>query len=332
MEKPKKFYNISLLRIFAIFMIFSFHLCQTYSLTQGKQYFPLYFGVQIFLFISGFLYSFKEISSYKVFFKKNFTKILVPTFLFISICLVVGGLYALFTQTGFVDFFYRTSASGEVMSIYGHLWYIPAILFCYLTLPLLKNLDNKKVLYIPLSLLFVVEIVLMTFLNVQMVFLPFYAGFVFYKILNTAWYQKNKIWLLIVCVAIFVGAGMVHYFAYNSAYMINKLPYLRSLLNEASTGLLGISFSVLFIETFSFANKFDRLSKPLGYTDKYIFALYFMHSFMIIALTLNGGIPVISGYLAVNIILIMISTLVSTIIFQKVADVIIKHLPWMKKK
>ena len=137
MEKAKKFNNISLLRVIAILAIFSFHLLQPLSTTQGRQYFPMAFGVEIFLFISGFLYAFKEIVSYKEFFKKNFIKILWPTFLFILICLATGGVFSLLTKTDFVQFFHYTSVTGELLYNHGHLWYIVAILLCYLSLPVL---------------------------------------------------------------------------------------------------------------------------------------------------------------------------------------------------
>ena len=56
MEKNKKLLNISLLRLFAIISIICFHFLLSKSAVLANNYFPFYFGVSIFLFISGYLY------------------------------------------------------------------------------------------------------------------------------------------------------------------------------------------------------------------------------------------------------------------------------------
>ncbi len=323
MEKVKKFNNISLLRVIAILAIFSFHLLQPLSTTQGRQYFPMAFGVEIFLFISGFLYALKEISSYKEFFKKNFIKILWPTFLFILICLATGGVFSLLTKTDFVQFFHYTSVTGELLYNHGHLWYIVAILLCYLSLPVLKNLGKKKIYYFLLSLFFVADIVAMTVFDIQNVYLPFFAGFMFCKLTKTEMYQKFKKWVFIVCPLIFIGTLIAYIFVFNSNAMIANTPHLRFLLKHVLTGLIAIAFSILFFELFNFTNKFEKLSNVLRYTDKYIFAFYFMHSFVI--LSAAGLMMSISQYLAINIILIFNMSVISCVIFQHISD-------WTQKK
>ena len=337
MEK-KRFNNISLLRIVAILAVFVFHILHPLSLTEGKQYFPLYFGVQIFLFISGFLYAFKDIKSYKDFYAKNITKIVLPTILYAFLCLITAGLFSAFTKTSFSSFFFYTNAAGNPLTNYGHLWYIPAILLCYLCLPFLKNL-NKKSSLIFLSLFATLDIFTMTMFEIQIVFLPFFVGFMFYKFTQSHNYQKSKKWILLVCALMFAGAGLVYAIVYNSTYLATNLPHTRYLIKEVMAGLLAISFSVMFYEAFAFTNKsgeplpntaYFTFCKILKYTDKYIFPFFFMHSFVIISGV--GFMLHISPYVAINIILILNMAIIATVIFQMFIDFFTKKLPWMKKK
>ena len=328
MEQTKKYNNVSLLRIFAILMIFIFHFAQPLSETHGRQFFPLYFGVQIFLFISGFLYSFKNIASYKYFFKRNITKIVYPTILFILLCLISGGMFALLTNTRFLDFFKFESPYEEILYNYGHLWYIPAIVFCYLSLPVLKKLKNKKLSYLLLSLFFIADVALMMLFDIQIIFAPFFAGFMFFKLTQSKSYENLKKWILILSGFVIVGASVAYFFVFNSTFLAEKVAWLRYFLKESLTGLIAISFSILFFEAFNFTNKFIKLSSLLGYTDKYIFSFYFMHSFVI--LSGAGFMLTISQYIAINVILILNISIISCVIFQKIIDLTINKLPWMK--
>ena len=73
----ERFIVASVLRLISAILIFVFHYLLTFT-GYGKTFFPLYFAVQVFLFISGFLYGDKKIKSLKDFYLKNFVKILVP--------------------------------------------------------------------------------------------------------------------------------------------------------------------------------------------------------------------------------------------------------------
>ena len=69
MQPKEKSFNISLLRTLSTIIIVVFHVTFALSPGEGKTYFPLYIGVPVFLFISGFLYANKKIDSVKKFYK-----------------------------------------------------------------------------------------------------------------------------------------------------------------------------------------------------------------------------------------------------------------------
>ena len=67
----KKLNNVSLLRFISFIMIVVFHFLVMLSSGGGKQYVPLYLAVQVFMFMSAYLYSQKKIENVKEFYWKN---------------------------------------------------------------------------------------------------------------------------------------------------------------------------------------------------------------------------------------------------------------------
>ena len=167
------------------------------------------------------------------------------------------------------------------------------------------------------------DIIAMTVFDIQNVYLPFFAGFMFCKFIRTETYQRLKKWIFLVCPLVFAGALVAYIFVFNSNTLIANVPHLRFLLKHELTGVIAIAFSILFFEVFNFTNKYEKLSQVLRYTDKYIFAFYFMHSFVILSAT--GLMMSISPYLAINIILIFNMSVISCVIFQQISD-------WTQKK
>lgn len=134
----KKMDCISLLRMLSVFSIISCHIMQFYN-NELAWWFNT--GVQIFLLISGFLYSQKNIEL-KEFYKKNITKILFDYYIYLFIVLFV---YFLFERN-------YLNLSGIIRAIIGkgggikgleHTWFISTIIVCYLLTPFLQKLKNE---------------------------------------------------------------------------------------------------------------------------------------------------------------------------------------------
>lgn len=183
MQPKEKSFNISLLRTLSTIIIVVFHVLFALSPGEGKTYFPLYIGVPIFLFISGFLYANKKIDSVKRFYKNNILKIAVPTLLFLILYCAAIGIYSLCTGTAFISLFYDFSGGGTSVLSIGHLWFIPAIILCYLILPLLSNIYNKKYskTITSLCIIFLVILEFGCIILGSSVMLPFVAGFIIQK-------------------------------------------------------------------------------------------------------------------------------------------------------
>ena len=142
----KQFDFIRLARFLSVISIF---FCHVFQYHNNFLAFHLNTAVFVFLFISGFLFGDRHIDDTVVFFKKRFKRLLAPYYVFI-IFLVI--LYLLLRPSDIsvmrviknllcVQWF----APGIPMA--GHLWYITAIVICYLFTPILQKASNSFKLY-----------------------------------------------------------------------------------------------------------------------------------------------------------------------------------------
>ena len=137
----RKNYSLSLIRILALFLVIFCHIFELTSYSILGNYLAV--GVQLFLPLSGYLYSHKEFEDSKSRIKfvfKNCYKILVDYY----ICVIIFIVVYYFVQPECInlrsiwDILLCKSAWFGIH----HLWYIPYCLMCYLITPLLYDLKK----------------------------------------------------------------------------------------------------------------------------------------------------------------------------------------------
>lgn len=173
-----KLNNISLLRLVSTVSIFAFHvLIGVLSFAGGaRRVFPLFFAVQIFLFISGYLYANKTITDVKNFYLKNFIKIFIPTLIYLGFYVIMALIrWNVWTGNNF------TAIYRDISFSLGHLWFVPIIMLCYLLLPVMqmamtKGHKHQKLCIFMVILVGVGEIFNVCFLGLQVSFVPFFVG------------------------------------------------------------------------------------------------------------------------------------------------------------
>lgn len=132
---------LNIIRWISTFSIVACHFFQGYG---NPWAWVLNIGVQIFFFLSGFLYGYKGIGSCKKFYSGRVIKIYIPYVVWVTIAI---GLSALFSSShlsvGAVadQYFCLSNMEG-----FEHLWFIPVILLCYLTLPLFARMSNRSLI------------------------------------------------------------------------------------------------------------------------------------------------------------------------------------------
>lgn len=278
-----KNYSISLLRLFATILIFCSHIL-TFGIGSYicDSYFPFYFGVNIFLCISAILYANKEIK--QGFFKKQFTKILVPVVVYIAVLLII-----------------QLSTRTFDIAVYGNLWYVIAILICYLLLPLLSNIKQNKHKNMSLCVIvsiIIVECVLAIFTPIQICVVCFVLAYFMANI-------KDKS-LVMFFVLLFVMSS----FAYYYVPIVTIKHYLCC--------IMGISFSFAFL---GLVNIKAENIKVLDATDSYSYAFYITQQCLMLG---SLSLIHITKYLVLNIVIILAVNIVLCFLLKKASDFILK--------
>ncbi len=217
---PKtKWNNISLIRFISFLNIFVFHVLYFWT-DFAENYFPFWFAVQVFLFISGFLYSKKEIKDTKKFYLKNGLKIIIPV---VVLLLLFYAAYLIAYLCGYNVYVREVNPNGCLVSALGHLWFIYAICGCYFITPFLNKMvnaykqkdKNKFQNLLILILIFVmIDFISAQFGN-QLSLTSFILGYLFRYFYDGKFFQKNKKIIASISFVLFIGLSISYYFMMN---------------------------------------------------------------------------------------------------------------------
>lgn len=256
-------------------------------------------GVQVFLFISGYLYGKKKIYNLEdkfVFLAKNFCKILVPYYAYLV--LVIYPIYTImdpkFLEGGTWRYFQLLFCYNFPSGVH-HLWYIPYILLCYLITPFLVDL-REYVISISKG-------------RKQSYYSSTFAIIIFFCLVSFVYdFYFCAIWLAMYILGYFVAGGIKqdskgeksrkYYFyiiiiastmfldLYRAYYMYIKCVDIYSLrgtfiyeLYTLSFSMTAISFLLIFFVLFR--NISIKENKYLRFTDKYSYGIYICHNIFI---------------------------------------------------
>lgn len=290
-SKKEYDYSVSFVRFIATFMIVGCHILQHYGRWEA---FWFNCGVQIFIFISGFLYGQKKIEDGYVFVKKRLYRILLDYYVCLAFDLVIyystnkEGL----TWQGIKGLLYFN----ETIAGLGHLWFIPAICFLYILTPLLLRIldDLENFLNSRISskgLLIIIEYIVLWFLFIwvsKFIDVLSYVNCLIYCLGLTA--GRNKIkepekntWLKSGCIIAsplaMIGTvlcvlheqfGKIGFFATHADFY----SYWFYPLNHAALGIGVFCLLYLFEEKVGF---FRYLHNVAEISDQYSYDIYLSH-------------------------------------------------------
>lgn len=333
----KKDNSISIIRLLALIAIISCHILQGLDLEIA---FWVNVGVQVFFFMSGFLYGRKKIQDTEKWYLKNYRKIMLPYLVLLIVIL-------------FIDYFSfnfryaNRTIIGSLMGIQGfyyviptlsHTWFISYILLCYLITPLLDRLDiqnysNVK-FYFFLAIWLVVPFIFhlfgITSINPAWLF-NYILGYCYgaYSLKHS---NKEK-WFFISSFSIATILLLVFrvFMQYNINEFITKLPTIvinnSEYIKNYSHVLLGSWIFIIFYEIFS-KIKIKR-NFLLDVSDKYSFYIYLTHQIFIL---FHMSLLRITDYLFLNIILILMASVGSGIILKSFCNLLEKIIKRILKK
>lgn len=212
-------------------------------------------GVQIFFFLSGFLYGRKRITDTKAFFIKRFIKIYIPYIIWVGISILFLYLY---TQVSIKpsDYFNLLFLRDTITGL-RHLWFIKVLFLCYLLLPLIDKLFNR------LSLVVNVIFLLVGFFGV------FFIGnstfiwcFIYYLGFFCGRYDKSFLPIILISLTLILGVSFYTDINIKIFSVQSTLVYL--LKGMIATFIFLLSY--LLLRNLKFITKISRvLSNSGGY-------------------------------------------------------------------
>lgn len=313
-ENHGKNYAISLVRCLAMISIITCHALQYYNNPLATW---ANVGVQIFLFMSGYLYGRRDIVEIVPFYKRTFLKILSSYWI---VVFIFGLIHTFWLNTIDKYVFVKLFVVGCWLPGGEHLWFVKAILYCYLfTIFLNKYFDTKMslpqkivrfIILIPFILIFVPD-----WLVVHII--TYILGFCVGKCDKK---QYEIVFLILIVLALVT----------NILRFIHEFVHPLSIPNySVFTGwahiFLGSSLFMISLKVFAHMGA----HKVLDFTDKYSYEIYLVHQFFILG---PLSLMAFSDYLVVNLLLIVFVTVLLGILVKKISDLIRRGFAQMWKK
>ena len=316
-------YSISALRGVAMCLIISCHMMQYYNI--GLAWW-LNVGVQIFLVLSGYLYSSKTIEHPWKWIGCQFKKILIPYYFFLIISFI---FYVWKVPSVSYESFGGSLLCISTVDGLGHLWFIRYILFCYLITPILYHLKlwlDKKSLKKSLGYLLaiwgtyiLVSIPVYEDLNpiwISCYILGYYYGVFARKISAKELYHFKNIAILGAIGINVAKIAVNHSFSIPSSGITATL---FSMFHDMSHLMLGFALYIIFLKIFK---GMDNM-KILSFSDHYSYEIYLVHQFFILSpFTLMD----FTAYSSLNIITVLIVIAISGIILNRLSKRIAAQL------
>lgn len=314
-------YSVSLIRLISLLMIITCHIFQ-YLGNELAWWFNV--GVQIFLCISGYLYGQKATGDIKGFYRRRFTKILVPFFVVLVPALLLNLTSG---KLGFVQalsaFFMHSTITGG-----GHLWFVPTILICYVITPILESFYQglSKKQYIVTTII-AVEIAAVFFYG----FADFYSGaWIGCYIIGYALgiNEKEPLVSKTAIMALFgalTSLNLVQIYVdyYQTVSLSGSVRKLYNLLCDYNHVWLGVFFFLVLKEIFDKFEFSKNLRRSLEITDKYSYETYLVHQFLVLG---PFTLMALTSNLVVNIFIVLIGIGVLTWLVKRIEMVMMKAL------
>ena len=317
MAEQKRDLSISFVRMLAMMFIVICHVMQYYDM-ELAWWFNV--GVQIFLCISGYLYGRKRILDIRVFYRKNFVKILID---YEIVVFAAVAATVLFTDTVITV----EEIAGAVLTVStiaggAHLWFIPTILMCYLLTPLYERIfsraeqSHKLLVLAAAVLLFVVnELVfrqIFSYFNAAWIN-SYLIGFALRRFQQYRFWYTGSAWLLTftgaVCISIQASVRYLQLITLTDAWR----PFYYPMCDYGHV-FLGVALFCsgrVLLRPFCNINLIQRI---LRLSDRYSYQIYLTHHFFILgplslmALTANSY---------VNVVLVLLLTVLTAVLLQK---------------
>lgn len=321
--KVKRNQSISLIRVLAMFLVMLGHILSEFNSIRfiGQ---ILSVGVFIFIFISGFLYGKKNINKVSTWFVKRGIRILVPMYVFMIFFFTIR--IVLWNQIDLKYYLaYLLNLQGFTDGVQGagHLWFLTALMLCYLITPLLNKYKNK-VAYFTKEKLLIVLIGLITTQIISVYFInKMFGVYLCYVILYIFAYFFGYLWSGCISKKGLVILTLVTIFAIlfrlGSKFILDNSIFYDDVIVLYTQSIFGV-WIFIFVSYFrKITNNNKDIINVVKYIDNISFEIFIVHYMFIVG---PLRIMTFSQYSIINIVLVFVLSIISGVILHKVCDLI----------
>ena len=287
-------------------------------------------GVQIFLFISGYLYGNKKIKDIKGFYKGRLKKVLLPYSIFAAIIFIVeyfciGNKYAFSSIIGSLLGFGAFNGNASLIS---HTWFVSYILICYALVPLLQRIFGsesfkKNLFYLAALMVFIQLLEFFSVMRINACWINnFILGYFYTKCcssVNTYNKQSSKKIMNIIFTCCFLAI-----MPFAIIYQEKLAVPLPQVLDHYSIYFINYGHVFLGIIIFIVLYKLLDCIKlkenvVLNFLDRQSYYIYLVHQVFILN---TFSLLFVTESLAVNILLIIAAVLVSASLLKKICELV----------
>lgn len=321
----KKDISVSVIRLFAMLMIIGCHILQGLN---NKWAFWVNVGVQIFFFISGFLYGKKDIDNIKTFYVGRLKKILLPYVTLLTIVLIIEKIFlkSHYSLTLLVGSYLGFGGFNGNSPILSHTWFLSYILFCYLLTPIFQKIlsnDNfkKDSFYFIFLIIFLQLLQEFHVLEINVSWINNYLiGYFYSRCCKNIKDQKKTELAFILVSFLIIPFAIIYQENINiSAFIPNIITNHSILIMQYGHVLLGTLIFILFYKLLNHCSIKNNVI--LQYSDKYSFYIYLVHQIFILN---SFSILFLTKYLLINIILIFLLSFFTGMLLKYLNDGILK--------
>lgn len=292
---------ISFAKAFAIVTIVVYHFCMLIEMPDFLSRVAGLGGggVHLFIFASGFGLYLSKYSTYKIFLKRRFSKVLYPYYLAVTFIFLFNYFWKIFDDdfTAYLShiFLFKMFFEKYDTSFGGQFWFISTIIQLYLVYPLLLkvvNLLNPFLClfgFIVISILYSLTISYLGYGELRVVN-SFFIQYLWEFVLGMIVAKKGLIekvisikWYILSIIAL-VAYSVMALLVLNFGSFGKNLNDLFSFIGYFSISVIIFKVVKKSSKTFRAVIAFEKISYPLYLTHTFIFSLFFNFFFQKITL------------------------------------------------
>lgn len=318
--------RISLLRVIGMLCIILCHFFSWIGISSLSQLFNV--GIFVFLMISGYLYSARDIKKHRNWLIKRWKYLYIPVYLWLFVVVIfllvklqrLPGLkeflLVLFNLQGIpwiLTFLPKIGQMGGILGCLGHLWFLTVIYICYMLLLLVKRYEvyfNKH--YRILAIVAIVCFVILALFNINIIyFICFFIGYAVGKT-KIVYSKKTMIYGTIVMI-LAIGIRLI------TRRVLDGMVVYDTIIVGGSHTILAGSMFILVSYLYASSRSVRSFAESIAVRiiDEYSYFIYITHYLF---LSSSFGLKTLNTGMVMKTAIFVIASIITAVLLKMATD------------